>query len=111
MKRIAYLLVIAFTLLTAPAASLAQQSTWPDGTFAMLGVIGGLERESIILSDLTFRLSPTVKVSVANNPNAGVGRLKTGQLVGYKVIVINRRILVDHIWLVPENERRLYNPN
>ncbi|MDH5356772.1 MAG: hypothetical protein OEY09_20195 [Gammaproteobacteria bacterium] len=86
----------------------AETKTWKHGTFLTIGHIGAIKRETIILDDITYRLSPTAKFSTAENNNASLSLLKANQKVGYKLIMFNNRFLVDHLWLIPENEWSLY---
>lgn len=101
-------LIILFCAWVFSPSLLAQTKTWKHGTFLTFSQIGAVERESIILDDITYRLSPTMKFSTAKNSNASTTLLKKNQLVGFKLIMINKRILVDHLWLIPENEWSLY---
>lgn len=87
---------------------LAQSTSWSRGTFGNVGYIGSLKSDSIIIDDSRYRLSATAKFSRIDNSDAGLDQVKKGQLVGYSFLVINNRFIVDHMWLIPENEKSLY---
>ena len=94
------------------SALLAQTSgwSWSRGTFSNVGVVGQIKYNSIIIDDGKYRLSPTVKFTTVDNSKANIGSLKVSQMVGYNIISVSKRLMVDHIWLIPENERLLYRP-
>ena len=88
----------------------AQSTTWSFGTFGNFGVVDKTGRNLIFIDDMRFRLSPTAKFSTVDNSNAGIRLLEKKQMVGFTTIIINGRLLIDHIWLIPEDERGLYRP-
>lgn len=111
-------MMIKFKLLTGlflaaclfSASLLAQTFTWSHGTFKNVGLYGQVKGSSIIIDDSVFLLSPTAGYSTAGNSNASLSLLEVGELVGFNFVIINNRLIVDHIWLIPENERKLYRP-
>ena len=110
MNKIKLVVGIIFAACLFSSTLLAQSPTWSRGTFANIGAVGQIKYNSIILDDATYRLSPVVKFSTAENSKASMGLLKVSQLVGFNIIAVNSRLMVDHIWLIPENERELYRP-
>ena len=103
---------IFFAACLFSSALLAQSSgwSWSRGTFSNVGVVGQIRHNSIILDDAKYRLSPTVKFTTVKNIKANIDLLKVSHMVGFNIISVNKRLMVDHIWLIPENERLLYRP-
>lgn len=89
---------------------LAQSMSWSIGTFRNVGVVDQISRKTIFIDDRKYLLSPTAKFSTVGKSKANIGLLKKNQMIGFSTIVINHRHLVDHIWLIPENERGIYRP-
>lgn len=89
---------------------LAQSTTWDFRTFGNFGIINEIRNDSLFIDDMKFRVSPTAKLSTVDNSDASIGLLKKRQMVGFTTIIINSRLLIDHLWLIPENERGLYRP-
>lgn len=89
---------------------LAQTTTWSHGTFKNVGLFGQVKGSSIIIDDSVFRLSPTARYSTVGNSDASLGLLKAGELVGFNFVIINNRMIVDRIWLIPQSKRSLYRP-
>ena len=87
---------------------MAQSPTWSRGTFGNVGQVGQIRSNSIILDDVAYRLSPTAKFTTVDDSSADIGLLKVKQLVGFNIIKINNRLLVDHLWLIPADEKSLY---
>ena len=110
MNKIKLVIAIFFASWLFSASLLAQSTSWSFGIFGNLGVIDKISNNSVFIDDLKFRISPTAKYSTIVNNNASLTLLKKGQMVGFTTIVINSRRLIDHIWLIPENERGLYRP-
>ncbi len=110
MNKIKYIAGIFLTAWMFSSPLSAQSTTWSFGTFGNFGVVDELSRSSVFIDDMKFRLSPTAKFSTADNSDASIGQLKKNQMVGFTTIIINSRLLIDHLWLIPENERGLYRP-
>lgn len=101
---------ILFSACLFSASLLAQSTTWSFGTFGNFGVVDEMNRSSIFIDDMKFRISPTAKFSTVDNSDASIGLLKKKQMVGFTTIIINSRLLIDHFWLIPDDERGLYRP-
>lgn len=87
---------------------LAQSPSWGTDKFVNVGYIGQITNSSIIINDSRYYLSGTTKFSTLGNSEAGIGQAKKGQLVGFKLLVINNRFIVDQMWLIPDNEKSIY---
>ena len=104
MKKYLYLPgILIATCLFASTAS-AELPGWYPKSYFTVGFIDGLSRTSISIDDYYALLSPTAKFATESNSNANIADLKVGQMVGVQTIVINKRRLVDRIWLIPEDE-------
>jgi len=104
MKKYLYLPgILIATCLFASTASAELPSWYPEHYFTV-GFIDGLSRTSISIDDFQLILSPTAKFATVNNSNANIADLKVRQMVGVQTILINKRRLVDRIWLIPEDE-------
>lgn len=110
MNKIKLLIAIFFASWLFSASLLAQSTSWSFGTFGNFGVIDKISNNSIFIDDMKFRISPTAKFSTINNSDASISLLKKKQMVGFTTIIINSRLLIDHFWLIPDNERGLYRP-
>ena len=104
MKKYLYLPgILIATCLFASTASAELPDWYPEHYFTV-GFIDGLSRTSISIDDYPLLLSPTAKFATESNSNANIADLKVGQMVGVHTILINKRRLVDRIWLIPEDE-------
>ena len=110
MNKIKLVIALFFASWLFSASLLAQSTSWGFATFGNYGVIDKIAPNSIFIDDLEFRISPTAKYSTIDNNDASLALLKKGQMVGFTTIVINSRRLIDHIWLIPDDERGLYRP-
>ncbi len=110
MKKYLYLSgILIATCLFASTASAELPGWYPKSYFAV-GFIDALSRTSISIDDYPLLLSPTAKFATVNNSNANIADLKVRQMVGVQTIVINKRRLVDRIWLIPEDEYSQFGP-
>ena len=104
MKKYLYLPgILIATCLFASTASAELPGWYPERYFTV-GFIDKLSRTSISIDDYSVLLSPTAKFATESNSNANIAGLKVGQMVGVQTILINKRRLVDRIWLIPEDE-------
>ncbi len=101
-------ILIATCLFASSAA--AELPGWYPESFFLTGLVDSLSGSSITIDNLPLILSPTAKFATVSNADANIKSLKIGQLVGVNTIVINKRRLVDRIWLIPENEYLRFNP-
>lgn len=101
-------ILIATCLFASSAA--AELPGWYPKSFFLAGLVDALSGSSITIDNLPLLLSPTAKFATANNPDANIKNLKIGQIVGVNTILINKRRLVDQIWLIPESEHLRFNP-
>jgi hypothetical protein len=97
------------TCLFASTAS-AELPGWYPKSYFIVGFVESLSRTSISVDDYPLILSPTAKFATESNSNANIANLKVGQMVGVHTIVINKRRLVDRIWLIPEDEYSQFRP-
>ena len=104
MKKYLYLPGILIVTCLFASTALAELPGWYPKSYFTVGFIDGLSRTSISIDDYYALLSPTAKFATVNNSNANIADLKVGQMVGVQTIVINKRRLVDRIWLIPEDE-------
>ncbi|MFV2032555.1 MAG: hypothetical protein ACC663_08665 [Gammaproteobacteria bacterium] len=110
MKKYFYLPgILIATFLFASSAS-AELPGWYPKSFFLAGFVDSLQGSSITIDNLPLLLSPTAKFATESNADANIKNLKIGQMVGVETIVINKRRLVDRIWLIPENEYSKFNP-
>ena len=104
MKKYLYLPgILIATCLFASSVS-AELPGWYPKSYFTVGFIDGLSRTSISIDDFQLILSPTAKFATVNNANADIADLKVRQMVGVHTILINKRRLVDRIWLIPKAE-------
>jgi len=66
----------------------------------MLGPINFIDKQRIVLMDMEFRLSPTVKVYSAKGKRVSLDKLRPGDTVGLKLLRLDRKTLVDSIRLL-----------
>jgi hypothetical protein len=114
MNKIKFLLLFfAIWLSSSPVLAqtlLAKPTTWSIQTFRHVGIVDQVSRRSIFIDDNKYLLSPTAKFTTVDNSDAGISLLEKRQMVGFSTIIINNRQLVDHLWLIPEDERGFYRP-
>lgn len=110
MNKIKLVIAIFFSAWLFTSSLSAQSPSWDRGTFGNVGVVGQIKHNSIIIDDGVYRLSPVAKFTTPDKDDANFDLLKVQQMVGYTFIAINGRLMVDHIWLIPESEKSLYRP-
>ena len=110
MNKIKLVIAIFFSACLFSSSLLAQSTSWGRGTFGNVGVVGQIKYNSIIIDDGVYRLSPVAKFTTLEKDDASLELLKVRQMVGFSLITINSRVMVDHIWLIPESEKSLYRP-
>jgi hypothetical protein len=114
MNKIKILLIFfAVWLASSPVLAqslLAKPTTWSIQTFRNVGIVDQVSRKSIFIDDNEYLLSPTAKFSMAGKSDASIKLLEKRQMVGFSTIIINNRQLIDHLWLIPEDERGFYRP-
>jgi len=110
MKKYLYLsgMLIA-TCLFASSAS-AELPGWYPKSYFIVGFVDRLSRTAIAIDDYPLLLSPTAKFATVNNSNANISDLKVRQMVGVHTLLINKRRMVDRIWLIPEEEYSQFRP-
>ncbi len=92
------------------STALAELPGWYPKSYFIVGFVESLSRTAISVDDYPLLLSPTAKFATVNNSNANIADLKVRQMVGVHTIVINKRRLVDRIWLIPEDEYSQFGP-
>ncbi len=95
--------ILIATCLFASTAS-AELPGWYPKSYFTVGFIDQLSRTSISIDDYPLLLSPTVKFATESNSNANIADLRVRQMVGVHTLLINKRRMVDRIWLIPESE-------
>ncbi|MDH5355054.1 MAG: hypothetical protein OEY09_11475 [Gammaproteobacteria bacterium] len=108
MNKLKLTISIFLTAWLFSSSLLAQSPSWGTNNFVNVGYIGNITYDSIMINDNRYHLSAATKFSTVENSDAGINHAKKGQMVGYKLMVINKRFIVDHLWLIPENEHSLY---
>jgi len=97
------------TCLFASSAS-AELPGWYPKSYFIVGYVDRLTRTTIAVDDYPMLLSPTAKFATVNNSNAKMADLKVRQMVGVHTILINKRRMVDRIWLIPKEEYSQFRP-
>jgi len=90
-------------LMLVPVLGVAQgfPSWFPNDGFD-IGTIETIDGASRIgFDDRAFDLSPTVKVSSMSQKKADFSLVQTGITVGLKMITFNKKVYVDHIYILP----------
>jgi len=103
-----YSLLLATWLFSSSV--LAVQPGWYPQRYDWVGVVDEVNRNTIYIDDREFKISPTLKYATEHDRNASIRQLKKGLLVGINVLTINKRNLVDRIWLIPRSERKKFRP-
>lgn len=110
MKKYLYLSVMLIaTSLFASSAS-AELPGWYPKSYFIVGYVDRLTRTTIAVNDYPMLLSPTAKFATVDNSNAKMTDLKVRQMVGVHTILINKRRMVDRIWLIPKEEYSQFRP-
>ncbi len=68
--------------------------------YPMMGRVGFIDKDRIIINDMSFRLSPTLKVILPNKKTGKLGDVTLKKLVGLKTIKLSKRTLVDTIYIL-----------
>ena len=110
MKKYLYLPGILVATCLFASTAFAELPGWYPKSYFTVGFIDALSRTSISIDDYPLLLSPTVKFATESNSNANIADLKVRQMVGVHTILINKRRLVDRIWLTPEDEYSQFGP-
>ena len=95
------------TLLAAlmfSSSVLAELPSWYPRQFDAVGFVDMLSGSSIFIDDRSYILSPTVKFATPDSKEADLNQLKIRDLIGFNIITINSRRLVDRIWLIPKDD-------
>lgn len=108
MKQFKFILGILLSTCLFSSSLMAQ--SWSGGTFKNIGVVGQINSRTMVIDDGVFRISPTLKFSTVGQTNAKLDLLKVNQMIGFNFIIIDKKIMVDHIWLIPDSERSFYGP-
>ena len=101
--------ILIATCLFASSAS-AELPGWYPKNYFIVGFVDTLTRTTIAIDDYPLLLSPTAKFATVNNSKANIADLKVRQMVGVHTILINKRRLVDRIWLIPKDEYSQFRP-
>jgi hypothetical protein len=101
--------ILIATCLFASSAS-AELPGWYPKSYFIVGFVDRLSRTSIAIDDYPLLLSPTAKFATVGNANANIAGLKVRQMVGVHTLLINKRRMVDRIWLIPEDEYSQFRP-
>ena len=99
--------ILTGTLLAAlmfSSSVLAELPSWYPSQFNATGVVFVLSGRSINIDDRPYILSPTVKFATPDSKEADLSQLKLRDFVGFNIITINNRRLVDRIWLIPKDD-------
>ena len=101
-------LLLATCLFSSPL--LAELPSWYPDKYDWVGVIDKVNKNTIYIDDGRFHISPTLKYATETNKDASISRLQKGLLVGFNILTINNRHIVDRIWLIPKSQRAKYRP-
>ena len=101
--------ILIATCLFASSAS-AELPGWYPKSYFIVGFVDRLTRTTIAIDDYPLLLSPTAKFATVSNANANIADLKTRQMVGVHTLLINKRRMVDRIWLIPKDEYSQFRP-
>ncbi len=101
--------ILIATCLFASTAS-AELPGWYPKSYFIVGFVESLSRTSISIDDYPLILSPTAKFATVSSANANIADLRVRQMVGVHTLLINKRRLVDRIWLIPEDEYWQFRP-
>jgi len=101
--------ILIATCLFASSAS-AELPGWYPKSYFIVGFIDRLDRTSIAIDDYPLLLSPTAKFATVSNANANIADLRVRQMVGVNTLLINKRRMVDRIWLIPKDEYSQFRP-
>jgi hypothetical protein len=72
--------------------------------YPVMGYIDSITKTKLRVNDMLFRLSPTLKVILKDSSPGKLGDLKKETYIGATTITINRRILIDTIYVLPDRE-------
>lgn len=97
LKQVNLIAVVVLFSISFFSAGSAQGSSLIDS-----GFVNEISRDFIQLNDQFFRISPTVEVILENGKTGTIDRIKPNDLVRVEVISINKRRLVNTIWVLPE---------
>ncbi|MFT5503559.1 MAG: hypothetical protein ACI845_002438 [Gammaproteobacteria bacterium] len=97
------LMVGIFPLLVYSAAP-----EWYPEKFALVGVVDQIDGNKIIISDRRYILSPVAGLSTPTFEKASISELKPGVMVGAEVSTINNRRLIQHIWVLTKEQKKIY---
>ena len=101
--------ILIATCLFASSAS-AELPGWYPKSYFIVGFVDRLSRTAIAIDDYPLLLSPTAKFATVNNSNANIADLRVRQMVGVHTLLINKRRMVDRIWLIPKEEYSQFRP-
>ena len=101
--------ILIATCLFAASAS-AELPGWYPKSYFIVGFVDRLDRTSIAIDDYPLLLSPTAKFATVSNTNANIADLRVRQMVGVNTLLINKRRMVDRIWLIPKDEYSQFRP-
>ena len=110
MKNYCYLPGILIATCLFASSALAELPGWYPKSYFIVGFIDRLDRTSIAIDDYPLLLSPTAKFATVSNSNANMADLRVRQMVGVNTLLINKRRMVDRIWLIPEDEYSQFRP-
>ncbi len=94
-------LLVLCLLLSSWTISQAAESTVNPNDYELTGHILDLNNRTINVDDMSFGISPTVKVKTKSKEKASLMDLKIGTYVGVITIRYNGRILADTIHYLP----------
>ena len=98
MKKILSVIALLIPLLTFAAEPLP---TWyPQGL--SYGEIYSVDNSYLLVNDMRMRVSPVVKVSTLTKERASISDLKEKMGIGFKLTKVNKILMVDHIYVMPE---------
>jgi len=101
-------ILIAACLFASTAS--AELPGWYPKNYFIVGFVDRLSRTAIAIDDYPLLLSPTAKFATVSNANANIADLRVRQMVGVHTLLINKRRMVDRIWLIPKDEYSQFRP-
>ena len=96
MNNLFKILALAITLVLASALPAHARLLYVTG-----GTIMSIDNRSLVISDLAFRLSPTVRVYSADKKPMSLRNLKAGDVIRVEVHLIGKRQTVERIDVGP----------
>ncbi len=94
------LLLILFSV---SGNSVCQAQAQAPVFYEVIGNISSLDNNLIRINDRVLKISPTVKVILKNKRPGNLSDLGSNDFVGIDLITINNKLLIDTIYILPQN--------